>query len=113
MVVNDEPAVGFANVRNISIKGGHQNDYLAMSVEIEGNLTIKSGAGDDSIYVSGIFGKNVKVNLGDGDDIHYESENGMSVGGSYSVKAGKSQCLKACRRVNSSSAAAKVKTLST
>jgi hypothetical protein len=89
VLVNDEPAVGFANVRNISIKGGHQSDYLAMSVEIEGNLTIKSGAGDDSIYVSGIFGKNVKVNLGDGDDIHYESENGMSVGGSYSVKAGK------------------------
>ena len=89
VIVNDEPAVGFANVRNISIKGGDQNDYLGISVEIEGNLTIKSGAGDDSIYVSGVYHKNVKVNLGDGDDIHYEFENAMSVGGSYSVKAGK------------------------
>ena len=81
----------FSNVRNISVKGSPLDDslYIDDTVEIAGNLTIKSGAGDDSIYVSGVYHKNVKVNLGDGDDIHYEFENAMSVGGSYSVKAGK------------------------
>ena len=90
--VDSGVAIEFTNVRNLSIKGGDQDDTLVIadSVEIEGNLTLKSGAGEDEMYVSGTYGKNVKVNLGDGNDTYQgDSSGAMHVGGSYSVKCGK------------------------